>query len=179
MKTIQGRCLPPCGAHSRCLTYGSWYLPSSLVSLTTAALPLSLPPKPEKVGGGGGMGASGAALQPRVWEAVSPAAASTVPLWAGVEVLALGAPAYPASTSVPGTSQLPARVLYCSFITLRTQTVVGRPLAPCRQSVCPLYAGDGGLIYWAGAAEARAQGGVTVNPSPLTQGVWTPPGPEG
>ena len=104
MKTIQGRWLPPCGAHSRCLTYGSWYLPSSLVSLTTAALSLSLPPKPEKVRRGG-MGASGAALQPRVWEAVSPAAASTVPLWAGVEVLALGAPAYPGSTSVPGTSQ--------------------------------------------------------------------------
>ena len=51
------------------------------------------------------MGASGAALQPQVREAVSPAAASTIPLWAGVAVLALGAPAYPGSTSVPGTSQ--------------------------------------------------------------------------
>ena len=85
----------------------------------------------------------------------------------------------PRDFSAPSAPLLPARVLCFSFVTLRTQTVVGRPLAPCRQSVCPLYAGDGGLIYWAGAAEARAQGGVTVNPSPLKQGVWAPPGPEG
>lgn len=81
-----------------------WQLVSAkFFGITHNRSSLSLPPKPEKVRGGG-MGASGA-LQPRVWEAVSPAAASTVPLWAGVEVLALGAPAYPGSTSVPGTSQ--------------------------------------------------------------------------
>lgn len=96
---------------------------------------------------------SGAALQPWVWEAVEPSCGLYRPLVGMSGGAGFGCPRLswqylcPRDFSAPSAPLLPARVLYCSFLTLKTQTVIGCPLAPRHQSSCPLCAGHGGLIY--------------------------------
>ena len=99
------------------------------------------------------MGASGAALQPPVREVVEPSCGLYCPLVGTSGGAGFGCPRLPwqylcpRDFSAPSAPLLPARALYCSFLTLKTQTVFGRPLVPHRQSGCPLSAGHGGLIY--------------------------------
>lgn len=162
MKTIQGRWLPPCGAHSRCLTYGSWYLPSSLVSLTTAALSLSTAQTRESAGGrdGGVWGAAASGVG-----SGEPSRGLYRPLVGRSGGAGFGCPRLPwqylcpRDFSAPSAPLLPARVLCFSFVTLRTQTVVGRPLAPCRQSLPPLRWGWWSyLLGWCSRGQGSGRG---------------------